>query len=221
MTGVQTCALPISVELRRIKGELQQEAKLRDMQRGEAPKKTGQERREPSDEERRLIKQVNEAKKKGGYEVVDPEKALKTALETTKTRLRNQIADLDDQISKRTRHVRTKIPGPTDAEIEELKTIRDALKKEFDEVFGKREMTDEERLKAATESVEKSIAEYERRIKEGEITKPGKPKVSSPELEALKARRDALRGELDNLRDRKSTRLNSSHIPLSRMPSSA
>lgn len=59
----------ISAKVRDISGQLQQLAKLEDMKKGKAPRKTGVERRTPSDEERRLIKQVNEAKKEGGFSV--------------------------------------------------------------------------------------------------------------------------------------------------------
>ena len=62
----------VSVKVRGIKGEIQQLLKLEDMQGGQAPQKTGVERREPTDEERQLIKKVNEAKKRGGYVVTDP-----------------------------------------------------------------------------------------------------------------------------------------------------
>jgi len=91
----------ISVILRDLKGQMQQIAKLEDMAAGKAPLKTGVERRTPSDAERRLIALVNEAKKKGGYEVTDPERQLRTALQTVKTRLRHEIADLEDQLRRK------------------------------------------------------------------------------------------------------------------------
>ncbi|MCH7745024.1 MAG: hypothetical protein IIC84_03020, partial [Chloroflexi bacterium] len=70
----------ISVMLRDMKGQMQQVAKLEDMQAGQAPLKTGIERREASDEERRLIAEVNAAKKKGGFTVTDPASQLRTAM---------------------------------------------------------------------------------------------------------------------------------------------
>ena len=57
--------IDFSVQLRDLRGQMQQVGKIEDMAAGEAPKKTGVERRAPTDEERRLIKLVNEAKKKG------------------------------------------------------------------------------------------------------------------------------------------------------------
>ena len=44
-----------------MKGEMQQLAKLEDMQAGEPPLKTGVERRTPTEAERQLIKAVNDA----------------------------------------------------------------------------------------------------------------------------------------------------------------
>ena len=171
-----------SRELRRVKGELQQVAKIEDMQGGQAPKKTGIQRREIGDEERRLIKEVNELKKKGGYVVEDPEKALKTALDTTKTRLRNQISDLEDQIETGVKHSREKTLGPTDTEIENLKKRRDELKAKFDEVFGDQEAE-------ANKALQESIDEYQRKLAAGEFEPAEKtPQKGSAELIA---KRDA------------------------------
>lgn len=193
----------ISVELRDLKGQMQQVAKLEDMRAGQAPLKTGVERRSPSDEERRLLKQVNEAKKKGGFRVTDPATQLRSALQTVKTRLENQIRDLAQEIATRTKTVREKRPVPTDAEVQGLIVRRDALKAEHDSIFGKPEMTDAQRIKLAMGSVERSIAEYERRIAERELKTPKAPSKTpiTPELTAARARRQALRDQLDEMRD--------------------
>lgn len=56
-------------------------------------------------------------------------------------------------------------------------------------------------IDAAIKATEKSIADYERRIAEGDLArKQGKPGPTSPQLEALRARRDALSAELDEMR---------------------
>lgn len=90
----------ISVELRDLKGQMQQVAKLEDMAAKTAPLKTGIERRVPSDEERRLITLVNKSKLLGGYEITDPATQLKSALQTWKTNARNRITDLNRKISE-------------------------------------------------------------------------------------------------------------------------
>lgn len=193
----------ISVQLRDLKGQMQQVAKLEDMQAGEAPKKTGLERRTPSDTERNLIKQVNELKKRGGFTVTDPAKQLKSALDAIKTRLQHQIADLSLQIANRQQTVPVRKSVPLDTEAAALKAQRDALKTQYEEIFGKRELTDAQRLEMATKAVERSIADYEQRLSTGDISprKPARATPSSPALEALKARREALAEELKELRE--------------------
>jgi hypothetical protein len=183
--------------LRELKGQLQQQLKLEDMQGGKAPAKSGFERPEFSDEYRRLVKQVNEAKKKGGYKVTDPARQLRTAMQAVKTRLQNAIADLEHQIATRTKIVREKKSLEYDAEAKKLQARRDELKAQYDEIFEKPGLSDEQRLSMAMKSAERSIAEYERRIKSGDF-KPKKRNVfskSTPELDAARARRDALKEE--------------------------
>ena len=89
----------VSVELRDLKGQMQQVAKLEDMQAGEPPKKTGLERRIPSKEESRLIKAVNEAKRKFQIPITDPNTQLKSALDTLKTRMQTRIDELNEKLA--------------------------------------------------------------------------------------------------------------------------
>lgn len=197
---------PIKAEVRRIRGELQQIAKLEDIQNRQPLKKTGIERREVGDEERRLIQQVNEYKRKYGVVVTDPARQLKSALDALKTRLKNQISDLEKQIETKTKIVKTKTPVTKDVEAIELQAKRDELKKQFDEIFGipsrKRKLTEQQRVAMAIKSTQRSIAEYERKLREGEV-KPGQKAklVPTPELAAIRAKRDALREELKLFRD--------------------
>lgn len=186
----------VSVRLRDLKGQLQQISKLKDMSDGKAPAKTGMERRDPSDTERALIKEVNEAKKAGNYEVTDPAKQLASALSTIKTRLRNQIKDLQDQINSREKLIKTKKAPPSDEETKRLTEERDAVKQQFEEMFGKPEMTDEQRIAIAEREVKKSIAEYERRLAAGEYPAPPVSKTpQTTELLKLRAERDRLRSQ--------------------------
>jgi hypothetical protein len=192
----------VKATLRDLRGQAQQVAKLQDIEAGKAPLKTGMERRTPSDEERRLIQQVNEAKRRAGFLDGKTEDTLKGALASIKTRLRNQISDLDYQIATGKKFVDEKTKVKYDAEAEELKKHRDDLKQQFDDIFGKPEMTDEQRIEAAKKAVQKSIDRYEQRIKEKDFQpEPGKPPVSSKELDALKARRDALKQEFETLKN--------------------
>lgn len=191
---------PVDVKLRAMTGELQQIAKIQDMQAGRAPKKTGTERRTPSDEERRLIKEVEEFKRKGGYTVTDPVTQLKTALAAVQTRLKNELRDLSEQLDTG-RKPPGKSPLEYDAETTRLKELRDRVRKTLKEIGEGAERTDEQRIKSAEKALEASVAEYERRIRE-EDTKPRGPSTQawSPKIAAMRARRNAVKAQYDELK---------------------
>ena len=125
----------ISVKMRGHKGELQQIAKLQDMESGKAPLKSGVEKREGTEEERRLTKLVNEKKKEGGYEVTDPDRQLKTAQGTAETYLLNRIADLKKEIDTGEKIVKDRKPLKTTKKIEALKEELAQVTKLHQEIF--------------------------------------------------------------------------------------
>lgn len=172
----------ISVIVRDLKGQLQQIGKLEDMAAGEAPRKTGLERRTPSDEERRLIKQVEEAKRRGGYKVTDPAAQLRTALQTIKTRLENQIKDLEFQLANRQKIVRVKTPVQLDATAEALKVRRDELKAQFDEMFPREPISDAQRLANWKKRTQTRINELQEKLAAGDFSK--RPIRPPPELDS-------------------------------------
>lgn len=188
----------VSKQLRDLKGQMQQVGKLEDIQARKPPLKTGVERREPSTEERRLIKLVNDAKRRFGIVVTDPATQLRSALEARKTYYRNQIADLEAQITAKEKFVKDKAASPTDAELDGLKARSSALKEEFDAIFGKPGLSDAQRL----EAMNKRAAELEAKIAAGDIaTKPSSVnRPLSPELEQAKQRVEALNRRLAELR---------------------
>lgn len=195
----------VDAQVRDLKGQMQQVAKLEDIRAGEPLERTGVERRTPSAEERRLIKEVNEAKRKHGVVITDPETQLKSAMDGMKTRLRNQIQDLSHQIETGKKS-ETKTPMERDQEIQILEGMRDRARETLREIEGPTPISDEQKLATAQRSVESQIAAYEQRIKNRELETPtGKKGPTSPELEALKSRRDALKAELQELRDLDST----------------
>ena len=121
----------ISVELRDLKGQMQQVAKLEDMQAGRPPLKTGLERRTPSEEESRLIKAVNEAKREFQIPVDDPDTQLKSSLDTLKTRLRNRTKELQDKLAAGDFAPRARRELKLDSEALRLKALNERAKDEF------------------------------------------------------------------------------------------
>jgi hypothetical protein len=186
----------VSVKIRGIKGEIQQLLKLEDMQGGTAPKKTGVERREPTEAERQLIKQVNEAKKKGGYTVTDPAKQLTSAMSTAKTAARNRIQDLETAIAKREKIVAGQTKLKPDAELAALQKQRDQLNEEYRKIFPlkKTGMSEAARLKLAEGMLDRQISELKADLAAGKLDPKAKGQgLSSPEIEAKKLQLDLLK----------------------------
>lgn len=198
----------VSTKVRDINGQLQQLGKLEDMQAGQAPKKTGVERRSPSDEERRLIQQVNEAKKKSGFTVTDPGKQLKSALDAAKTAARNRIADLETEIAARERTVKQRTSLEPDAELLDLRQRRDELNRLHQEIFPRQPVSMAKRIAAAEKAVDRAIEQLEADLETGNIGKKGRKKrLSSSSLDAKRAKLDALRAQRDELREAANPKL--------------
>ena len=121
-----------------------------------APLKSGPQRDKPTQRVRELEKQLRKLMKETGFQTRTPAQ-LASALEAVKTRLKNAIEDLDKAIKTRTPLVKGKIGVKHDAESKALKARRDALQEQYDEIFPKKPMTDEERIEVAIRSAERSL----------------------------------------------------------------
>ncbi len=130
----------ISTKLRGLKGEMQQLAKIDDMAAGVPPSKTGIERRTPTEEERRLIKLVNEAKIKFQVPITDPARQLKSALDTRKTQLENRIKDLEERIANGDFAKKQRRELKVDRRVMELTAKREEVVKKFNTLKREYEM---------------------------------------------------------------------------------
>ncbi len=192
----------VSVALRDAKTQTNEILKTQEVISGEPVKPTGFMRGKASDAARRLTKLYEAMKRRFGSIAATTEGQLQSALAARKTYYDNAIADLKYEISKRQKIVKNKNASPTDPELEAKKAEYARLKEERDALFPKdNKLTDEQRLKMAKAAAERSIADYERKVKEKEFTARQRPGVSDPELEILKAKRDAARDEFLHLRD--------------------
>ena len=139
--------------------------------------------------------------RRGGYQVTDPTKQLKASLDAVKTRMRNQISDLKFQIATGKKIVRTKTAVAKDPEALALEKQRDELQAQFDAIFTKPGLTDEQRLRMAERSVDRQIASVRDQINSGAVfDKLPKKGVTSPALDAKKAELEALRQEREYMR---------------------
>ena len=174
----------VSVGLRDIYGQLQQEAKLRDLSKTPPTiKPTGNERRVPSDAERRKIKQVEAKKRDVKYEPVGPEQQLRSAFQATERRLSNKIKDLQFEIDKREKIVKKKPDPVTNDKIAAMREYLTALKEIHDDVFKPADLTDAQRLDMWKERAQKWIDRWKTKLELGDVL----PKKRKPDPRLDKA----------------------------------
>lgn len=166
---------------------------LEDVMNKKRPMRSGLQRDKPSDEERKLQREIKEGMKDLPVDQSEIDKAWKNALDAVKMRLKNQIADLNKQIETGEKTPKKKGIAYDD-EANSLKAERDRLKKVIEDIEGRPKMSDEQKIRMATAAVEKQIAEYERRISQKDTSKKDKsPAPVTPELASLRQRRDDLK----------------------------
>ena len=181
----------IAVQLRELKRQMRLISAFEDAKGGQIPLRSGLQRDLPSDTVRELGRKVQEAMRESGIDSTKtrtPEEQWKTSLDAVKTRLKHQITDLEKQI-KTGEKTPKRIGIKYDIEALILKEQRDALKAIIEQTEGRPQMSAEQKVKNAISAVEKSIAEYERRIAEKDLV-PEKKVSTTPETPALKALRD-------------------------------
>lgn len=193
----------IDVQLREVRRQLRLLLALEDAEAKQIPLRSGLQRDVPSDRVRELQRKVKEKMRENGIDSTvarSPEEQWKTALDAVKTRLRHQIDDITKQLE--TGEKTPKRKGIVyDEEALALKKTRDDLKKILEATEGKRELSDEQRVKMATAAVERSIKEYERRIQEKDLTPQKKISKTpeTPELKKLREIRENLKQEFKKM----------------------
>ncbi|MDD2657191.1 MAG: hypothetical protein PHD04_00835 [Candidatus Pacebacteria bacterium] len=191
----------IATKLREAKAQMRLLSALEDAKKGEAPLRTGLQRDKASDRVRELQRQVRQAMRESGIDSTkakSPEEQWKTSLDAVKTRLKNSIADLVKRLETGQKEPK-KLGIKYDEQAADLARLRDKIKEVLDFAEGPKDkpaMPPEQKIRMATKALEKSIAEYERRITENDL-KPQKKVSTTPETPELKA----LRSERDLLKD--------------------
>jgi len=191
----------IDVEIRKMKRIGRQLSILEDIQKKQRPLRSGLQRDKLSDHERRLRKEINEGLKELPLDKEEEDRQWRTALDAVKSRLQNQISDLEHQIETGKKTPKKK-GIEYDAEAIALHKRRDELKSIIEEIEGKQGVPDETRLKNAIKAAENSHYEYERRIREKDFYKrEGKPLPESEELKIVKEQRDQAKKIYNELKE--------------------
>lgn len=191
----------IELEISRLKSLGKLLSGIEDALSGKRPLRSGLQKRELTLEERNQKRKLRELLRDLPMDDADLSKAWKTALDTIKTRLNNEIQDLDDQISKGEKRKGEKTQIEYDAEANSLKELRDEKRKILDELVGKPELTEEQKIEKSMILVQKSIDALQSKIINGEIEYNTKPTpVSNAKLDALKKQRKELYKQIDQMR---------------------
>ena len=155
----------LEVAYRDRRGEARELGKIGDMQKKMPPSSTGREMHTPSDEERQYHRDVRDLKKQGEregwYYSGDRGKRLRGTLEAQKTRLRNEVRDLDSQIEAGKKTVKGKTVPLTDPELDALRQLRDQRKERLDAVVRAAEDADLARFESEGGAVvDPALEEY-------------------------------------------------------------
>ena len=173
-----------------------------DVTNGEMPKKSGLKRLKPEQKARELRRKINRLAKELNVEPIDLEKQWASALDKIKSNLKNQIEDLDKQIANGEKRKVERTTTPLDAEAVALKELRDAKKQVLDDLVGKPELTEEQKIARAEAALEKSIASLQEDIDTNNIAYKEKPTpATSAKLEELRAKKKALLEAKKELRE--------------------
>jgi hypothetical protein len=172
----------IATRLREWRAVGQKLSQLEDAWQGILPRKSGTQREPPTQRIRDLTKQVIAAMKEMGLDAQGREARKKSALDAAKTRLRNQIEDLTKAIATRKPIVKTKTGIQYDAETKSLMAQRDELQAKYEEVFGKPELTDAQRLNLAIQAAERNAKMWEDRLANAKRGVFKQPKISARKL---------------------------------------
>ena len=211
----------IKVELRELKRQMRGISGLEDAQNGIPPSKSGMQRDPKSDEMRDIERMIHDAMRESGIDSKSSgEDSWKSSMDGIKTRLKNEIRDLDVQIANREKtHVDR--PGiPYDEEAKALKDQRDAKRDILQEIehikaeMAKEPVPDDDPYETAMEkfmaktqrliesrqkSLDKSIEENRRRISEGDL-KPSQHTSTTPSTPEIDAKQELLDGLKDTLK---------------------
>lgn len=166
---------PTDVRLRDLNRQDQLVSSLERAEKNLAPLKSGPQRDKASAEVRDLQKQLNDEMAKRGIETISPETQLASRREGIRTRLTNEIEDLQRQIDGKTKARPANAPFEYDKELEDLARHRDNLKQIVNSMPENVEASQKEKDDAAVQAAQDAEKEWNRRANELDFGKSTLP----------------------------------------------
>jgi len=175
---------------------------LEDAYKGQRPLRSGQQRREPILKERTEMKKLKALMRDLPLADADIKKAYKTASDAIKKRFSNEIEELDEQIANGKKRNSQKTVIEYDQEIKDLKAVRDAKKSLLDEMVGKPELTEQQKIDRAEKILQKKLDDLQQKINSGEIDYAKKPEtVTSAKLEEMRKLKKEYETQIQKIRE--------------------
>ena len=191
----------IDAQIRKMKRIGKLVSGLEDAYSGKRPLRSGLQRDILTPEERKMQRELKELLRDIPMDESDLQKTWKTALDAIKTRLTNQITDLENQIANREKRKPEKTPIEYDQEAKDLRAKVESLKEALDEIVGKPELTEEQKIQKAVNGLEKSIESLTEQITTKQLEFKKKPSpIVSEEITRLREQQKALRNEILQMR---------------------
>ena len=131
-----------------------------------------------------------------------PKSPKELYLERRKQSFKDQIASLEEQIKSREKTVKNKKTFELDEEAQILKDKRDQLKEQYDEVFGRKELTDEQRLNIIKNRDNARLLEYNDIIARKDFAVKEKRKAVALDRAALETKSLVERAKQEIIRGR-------------------
>ena len=191
----------ISAQVRKMKRIGKLISALEDAYSGKRPKRSGLQRDELTQQEREMKRELNDLLRDLPMDDADISKRWKTALDAVKSRLKNSIEDLEKQIANKEKSKPAKNSIQYDEEAKSLEKQRNELRKTLEDLVGKTELTEEQKIAKTESYIIKSIEKLREQIDTNNIAFRQKPNpVTSAKIETLKNEQSALRKQLSDLR---------------------
>ncbi len=190
------------VKLREYRNLARLTSQLEDAQAGLPPQKTGLQRDAASERVRTLQKEVKDEMRRQGIRPTSSSTQIRSSLDSAKTRLRNEIEEISAAIRERKPRPEGRSQVEYDQEATDLRASRDKLREEYNEIFGKKEMSNRDRVRLLVKSMTRRIEEGDRQLAAGILSRAREPRMGawSPELAALQTRLDEQRAERQRIR---------------------
>lgn len=186
----------------RMKRDGQLLSALEDVESGKFPKKSGFQREKPTDEQRRMMREIKDRMKEIPEDQEQIEKNWASAQTRIRTTLENRIADLERQRQAGVRDKKNRTPIELDEENKRLKAEVARLNEILDNMLGKPELSHETKVKNAVKALERAAAEIEDMIAKGNIGyKEQKQRLEDPRIEAARQQLNGLKSTLAEMRD--------------------